>query len=124
MRKESLFIFVISIVLTLGIVGGLHYLYLQNQKQVPIEVLTKPCIRRHRYRQDLTKTQSAARRTAKIIKCTRPDGTVFYTNATRCAGADLNNRLSVTDFVKPIPQVTTTSKKRAHQNNPGLPSNH
>ena len=35
MRKDSLFIFAVSIVLTLGIVGGMHYLYLQKQKRVP-----------------------------------------------------------------------------------------
>ena len=33
MRKDSLIIVGVSIVLTLGIVGGTHYLYLQNQKR-------------------------------------------------------------------------------------------
>ena len=122
MRKDSLVIFVISVVLTLGIVGGLHYLYLQKQKQAPSEVITEPSsdigtgktyqptiqptVRR-------TVTPPAVRRTATAIKCVKPDGTVFWTNATQCKYADLNNRLSFTDFVKPVPRVTTTSKQKS-----------
>ncbi len=35
MRKESLIIFSLAAVLSLGIVGALHYFYLQSQKQTP-----------------------------------------------------------------------------------------
>ena len=41
MRKESLIIFVTAIVLTLGIVGGLHYLYLQDQKMITEQAAVK-----------------------------------------------------------------------------------
>ena len=35
MRKESLVVFLMATVLSLGIVGGLHYFYLQSQSQFP-----------------------------------------------------------------------------------------
>ena len=113
MRKESLVIFVISIVLTLGIVGGAHYLYLQNQKIAPAEVKVKPPSNIGTSKPSRPKTQPAVGRTDKIIECTKPDGTVFYTNATRCEDADLDNHFSIYDHVEIAPPETTTSKYKS-----------
>ena len=102
MRKESLIIFVTAIVLTLGIVGGLHYLYLQDQKMIPEQpaVKSKPrgVVNGPQPRSQTSKPTRG--RTEKIIKCAQADGTVFWTNASRCEDADLNNTLSIYDHAK------------------------
>ena len=113
MRKDSLVILVTSIVLTLGIVGSAHYLYLQDLKKVPGEVTVKPPSDIGTGKSYLPPTQPAIRRTDTAIKCKKSDGTVFYTNATRCKDADLNNRISIADPVKPVPRVRVTSKQNS-----------
>lgn len=107
MRKDSLIIFTVSILLTLGIVGGLHYLYLQNQKGIPNPNISKTPPRANTDQPNGKVGPPASLRTATPIKCTKPDGSVFWTNAARCEGADLNNRLSYADPVKPVPRVKT-----------------
>lgn len=113
MRKDSLIIFTVSIVLTLGIVGGAHFLYLQKQKGVSNPASNTS----HQSPSTVQPTQArssdippANHRTATPIKCTKSDGTVFWTNAARCEGADLGNRLSYADPVKPIPRVKSNKK--------------
>jgi hypothetical protein len=100
MRKDSLVIFVTSIVLTLGIVGGAHYLYLQNLNNVPGEATVKSPSDIATGKPYHPPTQPAIRRTDTPIECKKSDGTVFYTNATRCKDVNLNNRLSYADPVK------------------------
>ena len=90
MRKDSLIIFTLSIVLTLGIVGGAHYLYLQNQKMVSSEGTVKPRSDMGTGKNYRPTTHPAVRRTTTVITCKKSDGTVFYTNATHCKYADLN----------------------------------
>jgi len=101
-RKESLIIFVTAIVLTLGIVGGLHYLYLQDQKTIPEQpaVKSKPKGVADAPQPRSRTSKPTRGRSAKIIKCTQADGTVFWTNASRCEDADLNNTLSIYDHAK------------------------
>jgi hypothetical protein len=121
MRKDSLIIFSVSIVLTLGIVGGAHYLYLQNQKWIPgpTTIHQSPAVGTTQPKRSVV--PPAKRRTSTPIKCTKPDGSVFWTNAARCEDADLNNRLSFADPVKPVPRVklnsTKTSKSRTPESN-------
>jgi hypothetical protein len=110
MRKDSLIIFSVSIVLTLGIVGGLHYLYLQNQKRTPNPVSIQPSPAVGATQPKRSIVPPANRRTSTPIKCTKSDGSVFWTNAARCEGADLNNRLSFADPVKPVPRVRIKNK--------------
>lgn len=117
MRKDSLIIFSISIVLTLGIVGGLHYLYLQNQKRTPDPVSIQPPLTVGATQPKRSTVPPANRRTSTIIECTKPDGSVFYTNARRCEDADLNNTLSYYESVKPAPRVTkriTSNSRSSH----------
>ena len=109
MRKDSLIVFATSIVLTLGIIGGAHYLYLQDQKLIPDEPVVKPQAVTGAVQTKSRMNQPAKRRTAKIIQCTQPDGSVFWTNANRCEDADLNNTLSYYDHVTPAPRVRTSN---------------
>ena len=109
MKRESQVIFAISIVLTLGIVGGAHYLYLQGQKRISNLDAAQPEIVIGTEQAKRATTQPATRRTtgrtSTPIKCIKSDGTVFWTNAVRCEDADLNNKLSYADPVKPVPRV-------------------
>ena len=107
MRQNSLIIFTTFVVLTLCIVGGTHYLYLQGQKATPDKELleTQPGIGNAQAVNRAVKP--AVRRTATPIKCTQADGSVFWTNASRCEDADLNNRLSFAEPVKPAPREKT-----------------
>ena len=109
MRKDSLIIFTTSIVLTLGIVGGAYYLYLQGQKATPDKEVGEPQPNIGNAQAVNHAVKPAVRRTATPIKCTQADGSVFWTNASRCEDADLNNRLSFAEPVKPIPRVKTKS---------------
>ena len=84
-------------------VGGAHYLYLQDLKKVPDEVTVKPPSDIATGKPYVPPTQPVVRRTATPIKCVKSNGTVFYTNASRCEDADLNNRISIADPVKRIP---------------------
>jgi hypothetical protein len=106
MRKDSLIIFSVSIVLTLGIVGGAHYLYLQNQKRIPDPASIPPSPAVGAAQSKRSTVPPANPRKSTVIKCTKPDGSVFYTNARRCQDADLNNTLSYYESVKPAPRVT------------------
>lgn len=97
MRKESLIYTAITIVLMLAIVAGVHYLNLQQQDAILNKATGES-------RPGTGNTQAASRistpavrRTATPIKCTLPDGSVFYTNASRCEDADLDNRLSIAE---------------------------
>lgn len=74
MRKDSLFIFSISILLTLGIVGGMHYLYLQKQKRVPNPVSNQPSPTVRSTQASGKAMPPANRRTSTPIKCTKADG--------------------------------------------------
>ena len=110
MRKDSQVIFAVSIALTLAIVGGVHYLYLQDQKKM---AGTNPAT--HQPVGNFARTsngqpksvthRSSTRRTATPIECKQADGTVFWTNASRCKDADLENRLSFAQAVKDVPRV-------------------
>ena len=107
MRKESLIVFAKSILLTLGIVGGAYYLYLQDQKTTPDEEVAEPQPGIGNEQAVNPTDKPVVRRTDTPIKCTQADGSVFWTNATRCEDADLDNRLSFAEPVKPVPQEKT-----------------
>ncbi len=113
MRKDTFVIFSISIVLTLGIVGGAHYLYLQKQTLPPNPDISEPQPPEHKDRVTGQAAIPANKRTSKIIECTKPDGSVFWTNAARCEGADLGNTLSIYDSVKLTPRVRTKTSNKS-----------
>ena len=47
-------------------------------------------------------------RTDTILSCEAVDGTVFYTNASRCDDADLENRINIIPAAPPASPVTRT----------------
>ena len=115
MSKESLFGFAKFIVLTLGVAGGAYYFYLQDQKAAPYEQVAEP-------QPDIGNAQAvnptdkpAVRRTDTPIKCTQADGSVFWTNATRCEDADLDNRLSFAEPLTPAPAPEEKTKKSTYE---------
>jgi len=101
MRKESLIYTAISIVLMLAIVAGVHYLDQQEQEATTDRATgeSRPGVSNAQSANPVS--QPAVRRTATPIKCTLPDGSVFYTNASRCENADLDNRLSIAEPMNP-----------------------
>ena len=99
MRKESGILFATSIVLMLAIVGGTHYLYLQGRPATPEQETRELPFGVGNAQASRPAIRPAVRRTATPIKCTQPNGSVFWTNATRCEDADLDNRLS---FAEPV----------------------
>ena len=112
MRKDSLIILVTTIVLTLGIVGGAHYLYLQNQNLIPDEPAVKPQAVADAVQPGPHTNQPARRRSAKIIQCTQPNGSVFWTNASHCKAANLNNTLSYYEHATPAPRAKAVNKRK------------
>ena len=112
MRKDSLIIVATSIVLTLGIVGAAHYLYLQDQKLIPDEPEVKSKAIVGAVPPSAMTAQPSRQRTSKIIQCAQADGSVFWTNASRCEDADLDNRISHADPVKPVPRVRVNDDSR------------
>jgi hypothetical protein len=56
--------------------------------------------------------QPTQRRTNKILQCTQPNGSVFWTNASSCANANLNNTLSYYDHVPPTPRVKKDNERK------------
>ena len=109
MRKESLVLFATSIVLMLANIGGTHYLYLQDQKATPEKEAREPPYGTGNASASDRNVKPDVVRTATPIKCTQADGSVFYTNASRCEDADLNNRLSYAEPVKPLHQEKSDS---------------
>jgi hypothetical protein len=105
MKKDSLVIFSLSALLSLGIVGGMYYFHLQWQQWPPDPAVVESPYRINTGQPKGNSRMPANHRTDTPIKCTKPDGSVFWTNAARCEGADLDNRLSYADPVKPVPRV-------------------
>lgn len=98
MNKETLILLLTTLVITAGMVGGLHYWYLHRQGLLaePREVGTRPGFETgERAPQPApASTPAPVARSGAIIECPAPDGTRFYTNAPSCEEADLDNRLS------------------------------
>jgi hypothetical protein len=101
MRKESLVYTATSIVLMAAIVAGVHYHGQQEQNAPNDEAAgeSQPAI--GNAPADSNVSRPNVRRTATPIRCTLPDGSVFYTNASRCEDADLDNRLSIAQPMNP-----------------------
>jgi hypothetical protein len=109
MRRDSIFVFGFSVLVTIGIVGGAYYMSAVR----PIAQADS----RSRQVQPSPANPSVGNlksssypnndRTDQPIKCVDPEIGEFWTNASTCDGADLHNRLS---FAKPI--VTSPEKAR------------
>jgi hypothetical protein len=101
MRKDSIFVFGLSVFITAGIVGGAYYMSIvrpiEHASPGPRQIQT-PALK--------SATGNVASpaylkndRTDRIIKCVDLEKGEFWTNAATCDGADLHNRLS---YAKPV----------------------
>lgn len=115
MNRESVLIFTTAIVLSAGIVGGLYYLSLKELRR-PSGIDTVQPESQDAAKQVRQKKSSSNGRTAAIKKCTKPDGSEFWTNAVNCDGADLNNRISRADPMKSITGQKYSSATRDSRN--------
>ena len=113
MRSESIFIFLISLAITIGIVSATYYFTVVRQPAPKTSIEQPP----------VGGTPSASTpvqddRSDQIIKCHDPKLGEFYTNATSCDKADLNQRLSMaqsTNVGKPQPTKAKLANANAQQ---------
>lgn len=97
MRKDSALIFILSLVASAGIVGGLSYWYsLEGEPEITSAPLSQ---KQPTATGTVEPQQHIPQRTDTPIECTLPDGSTFWTNASACEDADLNNRISRADPV-------------------------
>jgi hypothetical protein len=103
MKRDSFVILLISAALSFGIAGGAYFLYLDGQHDVTPDSengqMPRPPKNQSKTTTPSTTPASSANngRSDVPIKCVKPDGSVFWTNAIRCQDADLDNRLSIVD---------------------------
>lgn len=108
MRRDSAFIFVISVLITAGIVGGVYYMSIprpieqadseSSQMQAPSSSPVAGNIASPVYSQN--------ERTDQIIKCVDPEKGEFWTNAKDCESADLDNRISNAQTFRPTDYIS------------------
>lgn len=109
MQKESLIIFVFSLLLAIGIVGGIHFWFVYQTNNQPTFV-PNPQVPQFAP----AKRKPATHSSNNPIECFLADGSTFWTNANRCEDADLNNQISHADQwqpSKPIRPVTNPVHK-------------
>jgi hypothetical protein len=93
MRKESALIFRLSLVASAGIIGGLSYWHSSKEAKPTLSSIISQ--KQSKALNTPEPQQHIPQRTDTPIECTLPDGSTFWTNASRCEGADLNNRISI-----------------------------
>jgi len=95
-----------------GCVGVRDDSHLQNQNLIPEKLAVKPPAVTGAVQSRPQANQPAKQRTTKIIQCIQLDGSVFWTNASRCEDADLNNSLSYYEHVTPAPQAKADNNRK------------
>lgn len=114
MRKDSVIIFGISLLITTLIVGGAYYLTFKNpaaEETSGMESLPKPAT-------PVVKQPIPSRNTNPILKCHDPELGEFYTNASSCDEADLENTISHAESITPsraVKDSTLSSRSSAHK---------
>ena len=108
MRAESIFIFLISLVITIGIVSTAYYFTVVRQP-APGATIEQPSVGET----PTARIQVQNDRSDKIIKCQDPELGEFYTNATSCDKADLDQRLSTAQTTN-IEQPKSTNVELAN----------
>jgi len=111
MRKDSAFIFGFSVLITAGIVGGAYYMNVVRPSQ-PSEHLPKPTISSSRVVGNSIDPGAARPHwTDKPIKCIDEEIGEFWTNASNCEDADLNNRLSIAEPIREVDYISPNAKE-------------
>jgi hypothetical protein len=91
---------VIGVLVALVAVAGIGYLLVgELRRESPESGATEPVVTSESTEDQrasaLSVVDSEPTRSETILTCTAADGQVFYTNATRCEDADLDNRVNV-----------------------------
>jgi hypothetical protein len=93
-----------GVLLAIVAVAGIGYFLLEQLRNSPSGQVTEsrgaPTARQDGVTAPAAPTEQAAPvsgRTSTILTCTAANGQVFYTNATRCEDADLENRINVVE---------------------------
>ena len=113
MRKESVIIFSLALVFSIGIVGALHYFYLKKMDALltsssAVSAKT-PQSTDNQAPIPASRVTSAPMRTSRIQECIATDGSVTYTDQASCMNAEPNSTLSVVDTVV-APSTTPTNQ--------------
>ena len=96
MKRDSALIFGFSILFSMAIVGGLYYMSVLRPLQKPgsEESKLQSAIPKQAVGMSGDAPNSQSNRTNQIIKCVDPEIGEFWTNASDCETADLDNRIS------------------------------
>lgn len=97
MRSESFLIFLISLVITTGVVSAAYY-FTVSRPTKPEPTFQTPAVGKEPAEHVLAPDV----RGDKIIKCVDPGVGEFYTNALSCDKADLKQRLSMAPSIGPV----------------------
>jgi hypothetical protein len=113
MRKDSVFIFGMSVLITAGIVGGVYYMNIvrpiEQADSWPRQMQTPNA--RPATGNVASPAYSQNERTDRIIKCVDPQRGEFWTNAKNCESADLDNRISNAQTFRSTDYISPSSKE-------------
>lgn len=119
MQKESIIIFSLSALISVGIVGALSYFHNKsNQRQAtPTATEYQPSAstlnkRLQANTQQQKRKAQASGRLKYPQKCTDTEGNITFTDQPNCANAKPRNNLSIVDFVSPPPRQTKPQNRK------------
>lgn len=111
MRKDSALIFGISVLITIGIVGGAYYMNVVWQPQAQ-NANDQPAPSTSQLNGNSAATQANEPRwTDQPIKCFNEEYGEFWTNAKNCESADLKNRLSIAQPVQKVDYISPNANE-------------
>lgn len=116
MRRDSKIILSTSVLLTAAIIGGAHLYANRSGSSLSIAESESPNAttmpRQHMEALDVS-AETPLARTWEIIECHDPEIGTFYTNATACEDADLENRISDAQTLSPSLTRDLNNKKQS-----------
>ena len=110
MRKDSLAILILALVVSAGVVGAVYYFGVVDASARAAPIVQEAPDGNWKEPPDPVST---AAWTDTPIECPSPNGGTFWTNAARCEDADLDNRISRADPVKIYRQPAKASRSMA-----------
>ena len=121
MRKESIIIFGLTALISVGIVGAFSYFhYKSNQRQAPpattnhqLPPVLTPNKQPYANTRQQTRKVSTSGRLKYPQKCTDADGSITFTDQPNCANAKPKHTLSIVDSVSAPPRQTKPQNRLA-----------
>jgi len=111
MRKDSIFIFGFSVLITIGLVGGAYYMSVVRPVEVNIPRASPKSTLPTPKSQPTGSSTPAVGQSNQILKCVDPEIGEFFTNAKDCESADLKNRLSHAQVVEKVDYISPTANE-------------